>query len=231
VIESAKGKHAAVVAILLSEYDFVSSLVPFYRRVEITVLGGAGLTISALLGLIAALEGGESPNRAVEADILALASWVPALLLVLELMALVRIARASAYIRSQLYPLAVMVTGQESVLQWEFGPTTDLLSADELRSRVWQRSVKWLVSSAPVVVALVAVAVALPVAASAIDTGGVFRAARLAGYLGAVTSFALASYGIAFTIRYEGRSPTEALRRATRDSRHHAHANTLSEDL
>jgi hypothetical protein len=207
-------RHDRVAAILLSEYQFVSSMVPFYRRVEMSVLAGAGLTISALLALIAALEGTESPNRAVEADILALATWVPALLLVLELMALLRIARASAYIRSQLYPLAVLTTGEKSVLQWEFGPTLDLLSSAELRSRFWQGSVRWLISSAPVVVALMVAAAALPVAASAIDAEGVLRPARIAGYIGALTSLALGAYAIAFTVRYEGRSPDEVLQTA-----------------
>jgi hypothetical protein len=57
---------------------------------------------------------------------LALGSWVPVLLLLIEVMVLTRIVRASRYIYDYLYPLACKL-GQAELLQFERSPKIELL--------------------------------------------------------------------------------------------------------
>ena len=113
--------------ILIAEYGFVAGLIPFYRRVELTATAGTGLLLSAIIAALAALEAAETPNKTAEALILAGGAWVPAFLLLIEIMALTRLRRASLYVRDSLHPLAVQLTGKEEILSWERSPTKNLV--------------------------------------------------------------------------------------------------------
>jgi hypothetical protein len=194
--------------ILLGEYAFVSGLIPFYRRVEIVALGGTGATIAAVLAFVGALEAAETPNRSFEASLLSLAAVVPAVLLLLELMALTRIWRASAYIRTDLYPLARDLTAREKVLRWEFAPTASLVENLEPAGDAVgpsPRFAKLLASSAPVIVSIVLAAVAMPLAALALESSDALAPERFVGYVAALLALAVGVYASVFTLRFEAR--------------------------
>lgn len=204
----ARSRDDRAATILSNEYTFVSGLIPFYRRVEIGALGGTGTTIAALLAFIGVLETAADPDRPLEATILSLAALVPLVLLLLELMALMRIMRASAYIRRELYPLAVSLTSRPRVLRWEFSPTQDLLESIAVGREPGPspRFAKLFASSAPVITAIVLAAVGLPLAGVALDPSDWLAPARLVGYAAAAIAFAIGSYAILSTLRFETRS-------------------------
>lgn len=197
-------------SLLLAEYGFVSGLIPFYRRVEILALGGTGATIAALLAFVGGLEAAEDPNRRLQATLLSLAALVPLVLLLLELMALTRIMRASAYIRTDLYPLAKELTGREQILRWEFSPTRTLIeSLPGFRRRASATFAKFFASSAPIVTAIMSAAVGLPVAGLAIDPSEPFALDRLIGFAAAAIAIAAGGYTLLFTIQFEARAPAQ----------------------
>src|SRR5687767_7144569 len=69
--------NAAATEVLLAEFQFLSGLIPFYRRVELTVLGGTGLVISAAVAALAALEAAADPQARAEGILLAAGAWAP----------------------------------------------------------------------------------------------------------------------------------------------------------
>ena len=201
------------IQLLISEHTFVSGLIPFYRRVEVTALVGTGLGLATLLGFIGTLEAAPSDHRSLEADIVALASWLPTMLLLIELMALARILRASSYISTQLYPLAVKLSGEEDVFLWEFSPGAKLIEGAKGKPRLWRPFIRHFSSSTPLILAIGGTAVVLPFVALTLDQDHSMSAARLAGYLSALIAAALSAYAIAFTVRYESRSRQSVLGR------------------
>lgn len=94
-------------SLIRSEYEFVLGLITFYRRVELTSIAGTGLIVSIVVGAVAALWNAD-PNVRDEyliANLMALEPWAQVLLLSLQVMALVRLRRASLYIKHQIIPL------------------------------------------------------------------------------------------------------------------------------
>jgi hypothetical protein len=65
---------------------------------------------------------GENPRPSVAAIILAAAAWGPALLLMVEATALIRIRRASLFIGEKLHQVAKDVTDREALLTFEHDP-------------------------------------------------------------------------------------------------------------
>jgi hypothetical protein len=203
---------------LLHEYDFVAGLIPFYRRVEITALGGAGVVVSAVLGAVATLEGRDPPNRLAEATLLSLAGWAPAMLLLLELMALTRLRRASIYIQTVLYPRAARLAEDPLLLRWEFGPTRGLLQGTPqtttlVGGRFAKRArfladplVKIFVTSTPLITALVAGAVVLPLVGAALHPGGWLAPVLSAGYVAAGVGICFGVAGFWLTRSHEERA-------------------------
>jgi hypothetical protein len=123
-------------SILVAEYEYVAGLIPFYRRLELTAMAGTGLLLSAIIAALAALEAAESPNKTAEALILAGGAWVPVFLLLIEIMALTRLRRASLYVKDTLQPLALELTGNEGILGFERSPTNLLVvETSERRER------------------------------------------------------------------------------------------------
>jgi hypothetical protein len=129
-----EGRTPAV-ELLTAEYQYVSGLIPYYRGVEMLVLAGTGIVASAALAASAALMSGENPRPSVAAIVLVAAAWGPALLLMVEATALVRIRRASLFIREKLYSVAEELTGRRDVLTFEHDP------AKYLRSDLAERGV------------------------------------------------------------------------------------------
>jgi len=207
-------RHDAV-SLVVSEYEFVESLIPVYRHFELSVLAGAGLVMSAVIAAVAAIESGDDPNRDVEAILFATAAWAPVFLLLLEIVALTRIRRASLYITRSLRPLARELTTEEKrLLCWERAPTADLfeetLAAAQRTGRgpikslrrllVSEGLVRFFVSSTPLILVIFALSALLAVLGAAV------RPWTLAiGLPAVVISAALAVYGIEATGRHEGR--------------------------
>jgi hypothetical protein len=168
---------------VLTEYQFVAGMIPFYRRVELTALAGTGLVVS---GVVAALA----------------AAWVPALLLLIEDVALTRIARASAYIAEQLHPLVARLTGEQQALAYELafaGPQTKRLPSWAGRSR---RTVRFMVTSSPFLIAMALGTLTLAAAGVAVQTRWW---TIVIGSAATLLAGACATYGLTLTIRHEGR--------------------------
>jgi hypothetical protein len=203
----------AALQLVLAEFQFVAELIPFYRGIEMRALGGTGLVLSGVAAAVTGLEAAETPEISAEATLLALAAWVPAFLLLIEIMALTRLRRASLYIAKRLHPLAKELAGDPRVLCWELEPSKELF-ADTLERRaavgrrrgvlalVGERSVKISISSAPLITAIAAVSILLAVAAWL--RGGDIDYLLLGGPA-ALAAALLTAYGIAFTALHEGR--------------------------
>ena len=187
----------AAVSILVSEFEFVAGLIPYYRRLEITALAGTGLILSGLLAAWAALlgEGADEDARRTLSVVLSVAAWGPTLLVLVELMALVRVTRASSYVQHHLHPLAADLTKIDDLLRWEFGPTK-WLEQEPIRHVV----VRVCVSSAPIIVAIGIPAVVLPVAGLRM---GAEPWALLVGFGAAAVAVVVAAYGAWETTRHE----------------------------
>jgi len=112
-------RNDSAVSLVVSEFEFVEGLIPLYRHYELSVLAGLGLVLTALVAALAAIEAGADPNRSAEAILLSTGAWAPAFLLLIEIVALTRIRRASLYISEVLRPLAQDLTGEKGLLHWE----------------------------------------------------------------------------------------------------------------
>jgi hypothetical protein len=210
----------ASVQVLLAEYQFVSELIPFYRGVELRALGGTGLVLSGIAAAVAALEAAETPKVTAEATLLVLAAWIPTFLLLIEIMALTRLRRASLYIAKRLHPLAVELAQNHQLLRWELEPSKELFE-DTLERRedqpaalspmrfVTQRSLRAFASSSPLIVSIASVSVLLA-GAGAIRGGELIF--LLIGAPAAIIAVGLGSYGVAFSALHEGRllGPSES---------------------
>jgi hypothetical protein len=87
------------VAIFLAEYEFATSLIRYYRELELRALAATGLLLTAVAAAVAAIESAEEPNRMAEALLLAIAAWIPVVLLKVVLIAKARGSRAVLEIR------------------------------------------------------------------------------------------------------------------------------------
>ena len=198
-------------SVVVAEYQYVSSLIPFYRNVEMLVLTGTGLAASGAVAAFAALTGGENPDPAVAAVVLAAAAWGPALLLVVEITALTRIARASNYIKGYLGPLARQLSDDKySVLKFEDAPT-ELLVADISEEHTLARGlVRAFASSLGVLLIPVLATIGLAVGAGLVRS---YWPIWVCGATASATALAAMSYGYMFTSGHERRSsekrPTE----------------------
>jgi hypothetical protein len=143
----------AELAILIAEYQFVSGLIPFYRRVEMAALAGTGLTLSAVAAALTALQATAKPSHSAEAVLLACAAWVPAFLLLIESVALARLSRASAYIEVVLQPIAFDLTGNPKLLAFEHHPSGPILDRTDRNGR--RRGVmQFIMTSTPLILAM-----------------------------------------------------------------------------
>src|SRR4249919_601515 len=116
------------IQVLVAEFQFVSGLIPFYRRAELIVLGATGALLSVMVAALATLEAADESQRQAEGILLTLGAWVPVLLLLIEVMALTRIMRASRYIYRCLHPLACNL-GCPGLLEFERSPGAELLAS------------------------------------------------------------------------------------------------------
>lgn len=206
--------------VLVAEFQFVAGLIPFYRRAELIVLGATGALLSVMVAALATLEAADESQRQAEGILLALGAWVPVLLLLIEVMALTRIMRASRYIYCCLHPLACQL-GRPGLLEFERSPSAELLAgmrgqssqagrsrmdqADE--SKLKQHTLReqfmiFFFSSTPLILVVAAASIGLAAGGILVDFGPLTLSFGLSAALGAV---ALACYGIASTQTHEAR--------------------------
>ena len=189
------------IQVLVAEFAFVSQLIPFYRRLEITALAGTGLVISAAVAAGTSLISGEHPDRSAAGVVLGLAAWGPALMLLVEVMALTRLRRASRYIAQSLHPLAQTLTRRSEILCWELAPT-DLLFEAQREGAFWRRTLNTAVSSTPLIAAMTLGSLGLATGAAVIEPT---VAGMASGCTAVIAAAAFATYGIRFTRLHEGR--------------------------
>ncbi|HXR31868.1 MAG TPA: hypothetical protein VN752_12085 [Solirubrobacterales bacterium] len=208
------------VQILIAEYQYVSGLIPFYRRAELIVLAATGALLSVMVAALATLEAAEEAQRHAEGILLTLGAWVPVLLLLIEAMALTRLMRASRYILDCLNPIACDL-GQASLLEFERSPGAQLLAGmkgrrvsttpknagsggkpDAVHHGVRERFAIFFFSSTPVIMAMVAASIGLALGGIILD----FRLLTLlAGGPAAVSATAVGLYAISTTHTHESR--------------------------
>jgi len=191
------------IEIFLAEYQWVSSQIPFYRQVEVTALGASAIILSAVASVVAVLESGEgAPDRAAEGTLLAVSAWAPTLLLLVEIMALSRIRRAALYIRDHLRPRACSLTGDQDLLRWEVLKPDEIFFPNDEGPHWWWR---FAVSSAPIVLAIGSVAIALAIAGAVIHPDSWTAPVLVSGFAAAFVGLCLAFYGVVLSWRHEGR--------------------------
>lgn len=211
------------VQLLVAEFQFVSGLIPFYRRAELIVLGATGALVSVMVAALATLEAAEGSQRQAEGVLLVFGSWVPILLLLIEVMALARIARASRYIDGHLRKMASELGGLKELFKFEHSPRVEVRGmvkawreasrkrrrkspssrSDRSRLIFWEPLVMIFFSSTSPILVISLTSVALAGAGMALDLG----ALTLSVGLPAVISAAVVGWhGIAFTRAHEGRT-------------------------
>ena len=94
---------------LLAEYNFVASLIPFYRDIEMRALSALGLSVGAITTVFVALAEQQGAQIAVLSGILSFTTWLFVLFVTIEVTASLRIKRASSYISRYLYPKIIEV--------------------------------------------------------------------------------------------------------------------------
>lgn len=154
---------------VLAEYEFVSGLIPFYRSVETGVLSIMSVVLAALAGFIGTVnsQGGTAIDLHVQAAVVALSSWLMVLFTAIEVTALLRIKRASAYLSEHLYPRLDNLVGKGS-MSFEVVKSLDLIrnkNAKGLHKKIsnWARS--RFVTSAPIVLGMGILSAVLPLVA------------------------------------------------------------------
>lgn len=194
---------ATMLDVILAEFRFVSDLIPFYRRIEMTALGSTVAITTGVMAAIAALEGADESLQDVETILLALVPWALVALMLIQIMAMTRIRRAANYINKQLRPLVSELTGREDLLRWEQVHTEMLFKGTES----WG-PVRWIIvfftTSIPMILTMGLPAVLLPIAASVIrPPAGVDAIILFFGYGAAGTAIVVGFYGIGFTVWQE----------------------------
>lgn len=138
---------------LLAEYNFVTALIPMYRRIENQSITALGVTVGAVGSVFAALSGGESETaqsltRGQLGIVMALLSWIFLIFLSVQITAMLRIRRANRYIVKYLYPrLAAVAPGLFEELRTDFRvgfetvPSLELIHPKESETTKIQRSI------------------------------------------------------------------------------------------
>lgn len=127
---------------LLKEYDFVSSLIPMYRRFEMQTLGIGILVYTSVLGLLVSSFIESKPDQLglddVTAGALAVLPWLISLLMFAFITMETRIIRASRHLDRTIAP-KVKDLVNEDVLTWERSPGKHLSWLEKwfLSSSVW----------------------------------------------------------------------------------------------
>lgn len=209
---SADGHTARALDALLAEYNFVSSLIPFYRDIEMRALSALGLSVGAITTVFVALAEQQGAQIAVLSGILSFTTWLFVLFVTIEVTASLRIKRASSYISRYLYPKIVEVAPLAN-LAWETTRSLDLIGVERKGSYNGARNYlrRTLVTSGPLslgigvagsVVGAVAIVVLLVSDRSSINPLFVWLYAAVAA-VGGGLALCLGIYGFRLTREVE----------------------------
>lgn len=152
---------------VLAEYQFVSGLIPYYRSVETNVLSIMAVVLAALAGFVGTVNSqqGAVLDYSVQGAVIALSSWLMVLFTAIEVTALLRIKRASVYLKKHLYPRLNEIIGAKS-MGFEEVRSLDLIKNEDA-SGAHARVSDWargrFVTSAPIVIGMGILSMALPV--------------------------------------------------------------------
>jgi hypothetical protein len=183
---------------LLAEYQFVSGLIPYYRSVETTVLSTMAVILAALAGFIGTLNStgdGKAPVE-LEGNIISLAPWLMLLFIAIEVTALLRILRASMYIKKKLYKKLNVLLG-EKVMQFEKVPSLKLIgnkNASGLHKKMSDFQRKSLIGSNTILWGMGSIAVALAILGNVVS--GTLNYFHAGGYAAALTSVIVMTTGL-----------------------------------
>jgi hypothetical protein len=166
----------ARIQVLLAEYEFVTGLIRYYRDVELRALAATGLVLTALAAAVAAFEAADTPNRVAESLLLAIAAWVPVVLLMIVIMAKARGMRSVIYVREGLRVRAGELAEHSGLLQWEThaGALLDEFLPKALAGHwsahvpesIRNRLIISLLRGTPIILAITASSISLAIAAS-----------------------------------------------------------------
>lgn len=208
ISESPLGAQEAgklIADMVVAEYNFVEGLIPFYRRTETTALAAAISIVAAVIGGVAALEaqGSTDVHHTAEATLLSLGTWLIFATMLIQTMSMMRIRRASAWIKNQIHPFVVQMTSVSELPCWEKGHTPNLL---ESLSRKSERVTRFFLTSQPVIFAM-----ALPVVICAglafyVHPDHFASGVPWAGFVGACASVWLAVWSSKFSWLHEAGS-------------------------
>ena len=153
---------------VLAEYQFVSGLIPHYRSVETSVLSIMAVVLAALAGFIGTVNSqqGAVLDYSTQGAVISLTSWLMVLFTAIEVTALLRIMRASVYLKTHLYERLAVITGSKT-MGFEEVKSLELIRNEKAKGRHasisdWSRG--YLVTSAPIVLGMGLLSIALPIA-------------------------------------------------------------------
>jgi hypothetical protein len=152
---------------ILAEYSYVSGLIPYYRSVEAGVLSMVSVLMAALIGFVATVNAQtKALDYSAQGAVLALSAWLVVLLVAIEVTALLRISRASNYLKDHVYPRLEVVTGDVTT-GFESAKSLELIGNKKLIGTKAGLRSDWFrgrfVTSAPIVLGLGILSIILPV--------------------------------------------------------------------
>lgn len=196
-LDASAAVEQAKLELVVAEYNWVSGLIRYYREVELKALGGTGLLLSAAVAGFTALRAAEKDTQHEQALLLSTAAWVPAVSLLIVLMASLRGFRAVVYVRDRLHPLAVRLAGgDEEVLAWEQDSQRLAFETSVLGRSSVGRVVQWLITGLPVILLITMASLFLAIAGLVLWPSLTTAAI---GVPAAALALALAVMGAAFT--------------------------------
>lgn len=150
--------------VLLTEYQYVSGLIPLYREVEAKALSTTGIVLAAIASLVAALSQIKDPDLNAQGAIVSLSSWLLVLFAAVEVTAQLRIIRASRYLRDVLYPRVSELVGEDAL---GFESTSGLSMIAKDKTRIHEKSISNvlranLLTSAPISLGIGVTGLVLP---------------------------------------------------------------------
>jgi hypothetical protein len=152
---------------VIAEYQYVSGLIPYYRSVETNVLSIMAVVLAALAGFVGTVNAqqGAVLDYSVQGAVISLSSWLMVLFTAIEVTALLRIKRASVYLKKYLYTRLDEIVGAKS-MGFEEVRSLDLIK-NEYATGAHARVSDWargrFVTSAPIVIGMGILSMALPV--------------------------------------------------------------------
>jgi hypothetical protein len=189
----------AQLQLVIAEYQSVAGLIKYFREVELKALAGAGLVLSVVAAAYAGLAAEDGTEHA-QALLLVIAAWVPAVSLLVVLMATLRGFRAVVYMHDRLNPIAEELTGDRRFLAYEVH--ADNLFGATLGKKKWLGVIaRRLVPGVAVVLLIASASLLLAVLGCAIWLD---FSTLLIGGLAGLLAVGLAAIGVKLTLLRHG---------------------------